>query len=52
MCFYHILHKKIASVTYGGPHRILFAPPPKVLEKNRQYFIIFLCTFLSSICCV
>ena len=51
MCFYHILHKNsmghLLRTSTG-----FFWPPIKVLEKNVQYFIIFLCTFSSSICCV
>ena len=51
MCFYHILHKNSISHLLR-PHRILFGPP-KVLEKKwKTYFIIFVCTFSSSICCV
>ena len=53
MCFSHILHKNSIGHLLRTSRDYFRPPPPlKVLDNNGQYFIIFLCTFSNSNCCV
>ena len=40
---------KIALVTNSGPHGIIFAPPPKVLEKKWAIFMYIIEEYLLSL---
>ena len=49
MCFYQILHNN--SIGHLLRTSRVSLRPPKVLEKKWN-FMLFLCTFSRSICCV